>query len=109
MRALAEIVRRNTTPLLWLGSAIAVAMALGAHRLDAHKAVTSRYTYNEHIFPILRDKCGRGRVDAGNARVRGDATVVRGSDRTCRQEFALAQPAGTGHPRDVGRGRNAAR
>src|SRR5438094_652195 len=66
MRTLAEFVRRNTTPLLWLGSAIAVAM-LGAHQLDAHKAVTSRYTYNEHIFPILRDKCGRCHVDGGAA------------------------------------------
>jgi hypothetical protein len=39
------------------GVAIAV-MASTAPRTEAHKAITSRFTYNEHIFPIFRDRCG---------------------------------------------------
>ena len=35
--------------------------------LDAHKAITSRYTYNDDVFPILRDKCGSCHVDGGAA------------------------------------------
>jgi hypothetical protein len=27
-------------------------------RPEAHKAITSRFNYNEHIFPIFRDRCG---------------------------------------------------
>ena len=32
---------------------------------EAHKAITSPYTYNEHVFPILRDRCGRCHADGG--------------------------------------------
>src|SRR4029079_6910560 len=35
--------------------------------IDAHKAITSKYTYNEDVFPILRDKCGRCHTDGGPA------------------------------------------
>jgi hypothetical protein len=35
--------------------------------VEAHKAVTSPYTYNEHVFPILRDRCGRCHTDGGVA------------------------------------------
>jgi hypothetical protein len=35
--------------------------------LEAHKPVTSKYTYNEHVFPILRDKCGHCHRDGGPA------------------------------------------
>jgi hypothetical protein len=38
-----------------------------ALNVEAHKAVTSRYTYNDHVFPILRDKCGRCHVEGGPA------------------------------------------
>ena len=31
----------------------------------AHKPITSPYTYNEHVFPILRDRCGRCHVEGG--------------------------------------------
>jgi hypothetical protein len=33
----------------------------------AHKAVTSRYSYNADIFPIVRDHCGRCHVEGGPA------------------------------------------
>lgn len=35
--------------------------------LDAHKGITSKYTYNDDVYPILRDKCGRCHVDGGPA------------------------------------------
>ena len=34
---------------------------------EAHKGITSKYNYNEHIFPILRDRCGRCHVEGGPA------------------------------------------
>jgi hypothetical protein len=34
---------------------------------EAHKPVTSKYTFNEHVFPILRDRCGACHVDGGAA------------------------------------------
>jgi hypothetical protein len=33
--------------------------ALAVRRGEAHKPVTSPYTYNEDVFPIVRDRCGR--------------------------------------------------
>ena len=43
------------------------ALALNSVRSDAHKPITSPYTYNEDIFPILRDRCGRCHVAGGVA------------------------------------------
>src|SRR5512142_1581198 len=45
----------------------AAAIALGTHRAQAHKAVTSKYTYNDDVFPIFRDKCARCHVEGGVA------------------------------------------
>jgi hypothetical protein len=47
-----------------------IALAIGvvvaqAPRSEAHKAITSPYTYNEHVFPILRDRCGRCHAEGG--------------------------------------------
>lgn len=33
----------------------------------AHKAITSKFTFNEDVFPLFRDKCGRCHVDGGVA------------------------------------------
>src|SRR5262245_11448520 len=33
--------------------------------IEAHKAVTSRYTYNADVFPIVREHCGRCHVQGG--------------------------------------------
>jgi hypothetical protein len=46
-------------------AAIAGVMLVTITGLDAHKAITSKYTYNEDVFPILRDKCGRCHTDGG--------------------------------------------
>jgi hypothetical protein len=43
------------------------AMALAVERGDAHKPITSKYTYNDDVFPIFRNKCSRCHVQAGVA------------------------------------------
>ena len=48
-------------------AAVAGAIALGAPRAQAHKPITSKYTYNDDVFPIFRDKCARCHVDGGVA------------------------------------------
>jgi hypothetical protein len=47
--------------------ALALAVVAGNLETEAHKAVTSPYTYNNDIFPILRDHCGRCHVEGGPA------------------------------------------
>ena len=47
-----------------------IALAIGVvvvqtPRSEAHKAITSPYTYNEHVFPILRDRCARCHAEGG--------------------------------------------
>src|SRR5262245_27333867 len=66
MRALADIATRRGMRFLYLATAIGV-LLLAGHPVDAHKAITSRYTYNEHVFPILRHKCGRCHIHGGAA------------------------------------------
>jgi len=41
--------------------------ALVVASLDAHKPITSKYTYNDDVYPILRDKCGRCHAEGGPA------------------------------------------
>jgi hypothetical protein len=40
---------------------------VGRFETEAHKTVTSPYTFNDEIFPILRDRCGRCHVEGGPA------------------------------------------
>ena len=42
---------------------VAIAMQPAA----AHKAITSKYTYNDDVFPILRDRCASCHVSGGIA------------------------------------------
>src|SRR6185295_680616 len=46
---------------------ILTAVALGVQRGEAHKAITSKYTYNDDVFPIFRDRCGSCHVTGGIA------------------------------------------
>src|SRR5207253_8897618 len=46
---------------------VSATMALATRVGDAHKPITSKYTYNDDVFPILRDKCSRCHVDGGVA------------------------------------------
>ena len=41
--------------------------ALGTSRMQAHGGLLSPYTYNNEVFPILRDKCGSCHVEGGPA------------------------------------------
>jgi hypothetical protein len=42
-------------------------VTLAGGRGEAHKPITSPYTYNEDVFPILRERCGRCHVAGGVA------------------------------------------
>jgi len=57
----------NTHRLLIGISVVGALSLLTVRGLDAHKGITSKYTYNDDVFPILRDKCGRCHVDGGAA------------------------------------------
>src|SRR4029453_3984885 len=36
-------------------------------RSEAHKPITSKYTYNDDVFPILKERCSRCHVQGGVA------------------------------------------
>ena len=52
---------------LWKGVALALALVIVSLTTptEAHKAITSKYNYNEHIFPILRDRCAGCHFEGG--------------------------------------------
>ena len=51
--------------LLALSAGVLAAIAFVAPATEAHKAITSPYTYNDHIFPIVRDRCGACHFEGG--------------------------------------------
>jgi len=53
-------------PLAAVGLALTVAI-LAVATPEAHKPITSKYTYNDDVFPILRDRCARCHVTGGVA------------------------------------------
>jgi hypothetical protein len=44
-----------------------VLLVLASPATEAHKGITSKYNYNEHVFPILRDRCGTCHFAGGPA------------------------------------------
>ena len=46
---------------------VLTAFVLASGRGEAHKPITSPYTYTDDVFPILRDRCGRCHVTGGVA------------------------------------------
>ncbi len=51
-----------------VAAALAFAIAIiSTATIDAHKGITSKYTYNDDVYPILRDKCGRCHAEGGPA------------------------------------------
>ena len=46
---------------------VAAGMMLTIAPGSAHKPITSPYTYNEDVFPVLRDRCGQCHVPGGVA------------------------------------------
>jgi len=52
---------------LLMTAAVAGAVGMSVERGETHKPITSKYTYNEDVFPILRERCGRCHVEDGVA------------------------------------------
>ena len=49
-----------------VGTAGAIVMAtLLSPVTEAHKAITSPYNYNDHVFPILRERCSQCHFEGG--------------------------------------------
>jgi hypothetical protein len=46
---------------------VAAAIAAAVQRGEAHKAITSKYTYNDDVFPILKERCTPCHVAGGVA------------------------------------------
>src|SRR3989442_4567418 len=59
--------RKRKTGTLIACATVWAGLILGATRGDAHKPITSKYTYAEDVFPIFRDRCGACHVAGGAA------------------------------------------
>jgi hypothetical protein len=46
---------------------VVVFAVLASPATEAHKGIASRYNFNEHVFPILRDRCGSCHYRGGPA------------------------------------------
>lgn len=46
----------------WAAGAL---LAVGLAPVAAHQPITSKYTYNEHVYPVVRDYCGRCHFPGG--------------------------------------------
>ena len=53
--------------LIVVFSIVVIGLAAAVQRGEAHKAITSKYTYNDDVFPILRDRCSSCHVPGGVA------------------------------------------
>jgi hypothetical protein len=69
MRRSLNVIRRNPAiASIAGGGALAVLIvAFSGRTTEAHKGITSKYNYNEHVFPILRERCGSCHYAGGPA------------------------------------------
>ena len=44
--------------LILMGISVSLGMLITSTVANAHKPITSKYTYNEHIYPIVKSSCG---------------------------------------------------
>ena len=51
---------------LFVASVVGI-LLVGAAKPTAHKPLTSKYTYHDDVFPVLRDRCGSCHVEDGVA------------------------------------------
>ena len=63
----ASTILRHSLRLAAAAAVVAGGVALDVQRGEAHKAITSKYTYNDDVFPIFRDRCSRCHVPGGVA------------------------------------------
>jgi hypothetical protein len=88
--------RANFRP--WtLGATIFVALGLSVAGLAAHKGNTSKYTFDDDVFPILREHCGQCHVDGGSAPMSlmnysGDGGAVAWAESMKQMVLAEAMP-----------------
>lgn len=66
---------------------------------EAHKAITSKFTFNEDLFPLFRERCGRCHVDGGVAPM----SLLTHDDaapwaESLRLEFLSEEPPPAWHP-----------
>jgi mono/diheme cytochrome c family protein len=54
-------------PLIVMAAFVLALIAAAIERGEAHKAITSKYTYNDDVFPIFRDRCAQCHVEGGVA------------------------------------------
>jgi hypothetical protein len=59
-----SITRRHLGVLAAAGTVVLL-VVVAAPTPEAHKMITSKYNYNEHVFPILRDRCARCHYQGG--------------------------------------------
>lgn len=59
--------RTRPLQLLVFFSVLPAAAAWTVQRAEAHKPITSKYTYNDDVFPIFRERCSRCHVPGGVA------------------------------------------
>ena len=52
---------------LWLGTLLILILGVNGSMPLGHAPIASRWNYNEHLFPILRDRCGRCHNEGGVA------------------------------------------
>ncbi len=96
MTSIMPLPRRTTAAVL----ALALGAALSLHTPgEAHKAITSKYTFNEDMFGLFRDHCGRCHVDGGIAPM----SLLTHEDaapwaESLRLEFLSEDPAPAWHP-----------
>jgi len=57
----------QTRRTLALSALVLAGIALMIRPGEAHKAITSKYTYNDDVFPILRERCASCHVSGGIA------------------------------------------
>jgi hypothetical protein len=57
----------NTARIVVLSVLVVAGISFAIRPGEAHKAITSKYTYNDDVFPILRDRCASCHVPGGVA------------------------------------------
>ena len=58
---------RRVITLPTFAAVLLAAFAWTASTGEAHKAITSKFQFNEDVFPVVRERCGRCQVDGGVA------------------------------------------
>jgi hypothetical protein len=58
---------KNSLRAAAVAALVLAGVAIAMQPAAAHKAITSKYTYNDDVFPILRDRCASCHVTGGIA------------------------------------------